>query len=106
MFRENLINYTIKELNKTKDVLVLVQDTEDPKSSFDTKNETKYLNESEAKSEVKNSILATRVRKYIEREVRLVSNMNKNYGIIWGQCTSVLNSILKGNEDFSSKSKN
>ena len=56
---------------------------EDPKDSFDTKNEQKYLNETEAKSEFKKSILATRVRRYIEREAILVSNMNMIYGIIW-----------------------
>ena len=38
MFRKKLINYTIKELKNTKDILVLVQGMEDPKASFDTKN--------------------------------------------------------------------
>ena len=38
VFREELINYTIKELNNSEDVLVLVQDTEDQKASSDTKN--------------------------------------------------------------------
>ena len=60
---------------------------EDPKAIFDTKNELKYLNETGANYEVKKAIIAARVRQYIEREVRLVSNMNKIYGIIWGQCT-------------------
>ena len=41
---------------------------EDPKSSLDTKNEPKDLNEAEAESEVKKSILAAKVRQYIERE--------------------------------------
>ena len=70
VFRENIINYTIKELKNYEDVLVLVQDMEDPKSSLDTKNEPKDLNEAEAKSEVKKSILAAKVRQYIEREKR------------------------------------
>ena len=38
VFREKLINYNIKELKNSKEVLVLVQDTKDPKASFDTKN--------------------------------------------------------------------
>ena len=37
VFREKLINYTIEELKNAEDVLVLVQDMEDPKASFDTK---------------------------------------------------------------------
>ena len=51
-------------------------------------------------------ILATILRQYIEIEAILVSNMNKIYGIIWGQCTPGLQSVFKGNEDFPNKSKN
>ena len=105
VFRFFLINYTIKESNNSNYVLVLVQDMEYPKASFDTKNGPKYLNETEAKSEFKKYVLDERVRKYIEREGRLVSNMKKSYGIIWGHCTPGLQSVLKGNEDFLSKSK-
>ena len=72
VFRRKSINYTIKVLKSTKDVLVLVQDMDEPKASLDTKNETKDLNETEDKSEVKKAILATRVRQYIEREEILV----------------------------------
>ena len=67
VFREKLINYTIKELKNAEDVLVLVQYLEDPKANFDTKNEPKALNKAEAKSEVKKVMLVKRVRKYIER---------------------------------------
>ena len=94
----------MKELENVEYVLALVQDMEDPKSSFDIKK-SKYLNETEAKSEVKKYRMAARVKKYIEREARLVSNMNTIYGIIWGQCTPGVQSVLKGNEDFPSRSK-
>ena len=69
---EKIINYTIKYLKNTEDVLVLVQEMEDTKDSFDTKNEPKDLNEAEANSEVKKYILAARVRQYIEREARFI----------------------------------
>ena len=67
VFREKLINYTIKELKNAEDVLVLVQDLEDPKAYFDTKNEPKALNKDEAKSKVKKVMLVKILRKYIER---------------------------------------
>ena len=100
VFKEKLIKYTIKELNNAKDVLVLVQHMEDPKASFYTKNEPIYLNKAGAKSEVKKYILNSIIRQYIEREVRLVSNTQKMYGIIWGQCNSGLRSVLKENLNF------
>ena len=90
-----LINYTIKESNNSNYVLVLVQDMEYPKASFDTKNGPKYLNETEAKSEFKKYVLDERVRKYIEREARLVSSMKKSYGIICGYCTPGLQLLLR-----------
>ena len=67
------------------------------KASLDAKNEPKYLDETEANYEVQKAILAARVRQYIERWARLVSNMNKIYCIIWGQCTPGIQSVLKGN---------
>ena len=76
---------------------------DDIKDPFDNKKEPKYLNETEAESEVKKAILAATVRWYIETEARLVSNMNRIYGIIWRQCTSGIHSVLKGNEYFLSK---
>ena len=87
VFRGEIINYPIKELKNANDVLVLVQDMEDTKVSSDAKNEPKYLDETEAKSEVNKAILCARVRHYIEKEERLISNMNKTYGIILGKCT-------------------
>ena len=71
--------------------LVLVQDMEDPKAYFNIKNEPKYLNKTEAKSEVKKGILSAIVRQYIEKYSSLVSN------IIWGQCNTGIKSVLKGN---------
>ena len=41
VFRDKLINYTIKELKNAKDVLVLVQDMEDPKAPLNTKKKQK-----------------------------------------------------------------
>ena len=71
---------------------------EDPKSSFDTKNEPKYSNETEAKSEVKKAILPSRGSQYIVREARLVSNKNFFYGIIRQQFNPKIESVLKVNE--------
>ena len=63
---------------------MLVIDVEDPKDSFDTKNQPKHLNETEATYEVNKAILYARVRHYIERGGIMVSNINKICGIIWG----------------------
>ena len=55
------------------------------KPPFEYNKEPKYLTPNESISEVKKSILASRVRKYIERKTI----------IAWGQCTPGLKLILK-----------
>ena len=84
VFREKLINYTLKEPKNAEDYLMLIQDLVDPKTSFDAKNERKYITSYKEKSVVNKSILAATLRQYIDREARFVSNMNKIYVIIWG----------------------
>ena len=42
--------------------------------------------------------MAEVVRQYIDREAILYSNMNIIYGIIWGQCTSGIQSVLEVKE--------
>ena len=79
---------------------------EDMKASLDTKNEPKYLNQAEAKYEVNKYILALIVSKYNEIEVIFFLNVNKIYGIIWGQCDPIQQSVLKGNDELLYKSKN
>ena len=63
---------------------MLIQDLVDTESFFYASNKPKNPTSYEAKSEVKKSILAEIVCQYIERETSLVSNINKIYGIIWG----------------------
>ena len=65
VFIDNLINYMIKELNNSEDVIVIIQDLVDPKAYFDANNKSKNIVLDESKSELKKKILAARVRQYI-----------------------------------------
>ena len=84
---------------------MLIQDPVDPKSYFDANNDPTDLTPYEAISEAQKSILAARVRQYIKREEIIYSNMNRIYGIIWGQCIPGLQSVLNWNENYPTKFK-
>ena len=84
VFQEKSINYTIIELKNGEDVLVLIQDLVVPKYSFEANNEPKDLTPDKARSEVKKSILSSKVRHFFEREAKISSNMNRIYTIVWG----------------------
>ena len=77
---------------------MLIQDLEDNKYFSYCNNNPKSLNIEEVRSEFNKVILEIRVRRYIERESRLASNINRIYVIIWGQCTLGIKSVIKGNE--------
>ena len=65
VFHEKLINYDIKEINNSEDILMIIQYLKDPKSLFDHKNKPKDLTTEEERSKVNKSILAIRFRQYI-----------------------------------------
>ena len=104
VFQEKIINYVIKEPKNAEGVLMLTQDLVDTKYYFDVRNEPKVLTIDVSRSEAKKEILAARVRQYIYMEVRLYSNLNIIYGIIWGKCTKVLQSVLKDDKEYPTKS--
>ena len=62
VLRENLINYEIKELKNSEDVLMLIQELKDPTYFFGTNNKPKDITPYEARSEAKKEIMASRVR--------------------------------------------
>ena len=39
-------------------------------------------------------------KKIVYKKQALKNNINKIYAIVWGQCTSGVKSVLKGEEDF------
>ena len=82
-----MINYAIKDIKNSEEVLMIVQDLKDPKYFSDYNNNPKELNTEEARSEVNKAILNVILWQYIARETRLVSNMNRIYGIIWRKFT-------------------
>ena len=61
---------------------MLIQYLVDPNYSFDTIKKPNDPTQYEEISQAEKSILATRLRHYIEREARLASNRNIIYSII------------------------
>ena len=54
---------------------------------------------------VERMLLETKVKTFVAQEENLKNNMNKIYAIVWGQCSSSLQAVLKGDDDFERKHK-
>ena len=99
-FREKLATYTNKDLTHATDVVCVVKHMKDPKINSNSKNKPKYLTEEEARSSMNKMIQDKEVKKYVNNRQAWKSNLNKYFDIIWGQCTSGVQSILKGESNF------
>ena len=71
-----------------------------PKINFDSKNKSKELTEEEAKSSTNKIIQDQEVNQYFNKKQASKKNLNKNFAIILGQCTSGVKSVLKVEANF------
>ena len=54
---------------------------------------------------VEKMMLETKIKAYVAQEEQLRNNINKLYAVVWGQCTSSLQAVLKGNDEYEVKHK-
>ena len=54
---------------------------------------------------VEKLMLDTKIKAYVAGEEVLKNNISKVHDIVWGQCTSNLQAVIKGDHDFETKNK-
>ena len=54
---------------------------------------------------VEKMLLETKIKAYVAQEEHLKNNINKIYAIVWGQCSSSLQAVIKGHDDFEMRHK-
>ena len=81
-------------------MVFIVKHMKDPKINFYNKNKPKDLTEEEAKSSMNKMIQDQEVKQYVYNKQTLKNNLSKSFNIIWSQCKSGVQSILKGEANF------
>ena len=99
-FREKLTTYVNKEFSHATDVVCIVKHLKDPNGTFDDKNKPTKLSDENQKSPIERMIQDQEIKQFVYKKQTLKNNINKIYAIVWGQCTSGVQSVLKGEEDF------
>ena len=94
-FMEKMVEYVLREFKNANDVLSLVRDEVDPMVNFETNNLPKDLSDEDKKSEVKVAVQQQRIKLYVNREMELGNNVRKIYGLVKGQCSHSLKTMLK-----------
>ena len=77
----------------------------DPKINFDNKNKPEELTEEEVKSFMNKIIQYREVKQYFYKKQALKNNLSKIFAIVWGQCMSGVQSVLKGEANFEQEEK-
>lgn len=80
-------------------MIPILSNLQDPQKSVENHEPTELTAE-EAKSEVKRWMKQEKVKQHIKRLNILSTNKEKLYALIWGQFSTGLQEVLKGEEDF------
>ena len=104
-FMEKMVEYVLREFTNANDVLSLVRDEVNPTDDFETNNLPKDLSDTDKKSEVKVAIQQQRIKLYVTREMELDNNVRKIYGLVKGQCSHSLKTILKQEKEYEIKDR-
>ena len=98
-FIEKFVIYLTANMTGARDVIKTVLDRDDTMARID-KDEPKDLSTADAGSAVKVLLKTEEVKKFGHRKQLAKDNLVKIYGLIWGQCSSGLQTSLKGEQGY------
>ena len=105
VFLEKTTDYILRELTNPRDIVGAVRDLKDPTTNFRKNNLPKNLTTKQKESDVEIAIQAQRIKLYATRETDMKNNMDKIYGLVKGQCSTSLRTVIKQDPDFEVKNE-
>ena len=92
-FTDKVANHVVPNFKDGGDIQPLFMDLIDPTREFQVKNKTikPETNEDEENSDkVDLEIYKEEMKQFVQRKMNLRRNLEKSYGLIWGQCSAGL----------------
>ena len=106
-FTDKVANYVVINFKDGGDIQPLFTDLIDPTSEFQAKNKPikpEGNEEEENPDEVDLEIYKEEVKQFVQRKMNLRRNLEKSYGLIWGQCSAGLQAYVKGTSAYATMS--
>ena len=103
-FTDKLKIHVLTNFTQGEDVVPILESLTDPMKMIEDE-EPKDLTEAEAKSVVKQWMKQEEVKLHVKRIKTLESNKKSLYATVWGQMSTGLQEIIKGDSDFIQKDK-
>ena len=108
-FIDKVSNYVVSNFKDGGDIQPLFVDLIDPTKEFQTKNKPvkpeEVDEEENPTDEVDQEIYKEEVKQFVQRKMNLRRNLEKSYGLIWGQCSVGLQAYIKGTSAYSAMSQ-
>ena len=98
-FVDRMRTYVLTNFNNARDMIPILDKLEDPKTAL-LGAQPKDLTDKEKGSDVQVYYKQEEVKKYIKRLTNLENNKETLYGLVWGQCSSGLQEIVKADDEF------
>ena len=92
-FTDKVENYVVANFKDGGDIQPLFVDLIDPTGEFQVKNKPikpKTNEDDENPDEVDLEIYKEEVKQFVQQKMNLRRNLEKSYGLIWGQCSASL----------------
>ena len=102
VFVERVKTYVLTNFEHASDMTSILDNLKDPKADIESKHPSEL--DPNEKSEVKKWVKQEEVKKFVKRLSMLEQNKETLYGLIWGQCSSGLQEVLKADENYTTKS--
>ena len=95
-------NYVLTNVSEAKDMMPILESLKDPKDDIKSKQPTDFEAGKKA-SEVARWMKLEEVKLHVKRVAVLETNRETLYALIWGQLSSGLQAVLKGEDGFEIK---
>jgi hypothetical protein len=103
VFLEKTTDYILREFTNPRDIVGSIRDLKDPAVNFKKQNLPKNLTTKQKESDIEVAIQAQRIKLYAIREADMKNNMDKVYGLVKGQCTMSLCTVVKQDPEYDKK---
>ena len=101
-FIEKMKNYVLTKFSEAKDMMPILENLKDPKDDISAAQPSDFKTDEKA-SEVARWMKLEQVKLHVKRVATLETNKETLYALVWGQLSSGLQEVLKGEDDFEIK---
>ena len=103
-FTEKLKNYVLTTFEEARDIIPMIESRKD--TTQDIVNEQPVdLSGEDKKNDVLQWLNREKVRQYYRRITILENNKETLYGLVWGQCSTGLQEVIKADEKYDAKAE-